>query len=92
MNLARFNLTTLAQLRGSMRNNATLGERQLAILRQLCDGAQLDLRELASASDVTPGALTGALRLMSDQELIRRIGVRGQYRYGITDKGRARCA
>lgn len=89
MNLAEFNLKTLRQARGAMRQPSARSARHLAILRLSRDGAWLSLREIAAALEMRPNALCGTITLMVDKRLLDRIGDRGDYRYTASEAGRA---
>jgi hypothetical protein len=86
------NLNTLRQARGCMQRSAGLGERQMAILKLLCDSAHLTLPNMMLAFNCSNGAVSGTLNDLVNRKLIERCGSVGAYRYAITKKGRVLCA
>lgn len=91
MTPTEFNLKTLRQARGAMRQPSAKSELHLSILRLLRAGAYMSLPQLATTLDTHPNSLSGTITLMVDKRLLDRIGDRRDYRYTASQAGRALC-
>lgn len=89
MDIGAFNLITLKQARGCMRRPDQTRQRQLSILRELVDGEERTLPQIAKTQDMTVGAIAGQVHQMVKNELLRRSGICNKYGYRITEKGAA---
>lgn len=91
MTPTEFNLKTLRQARGAMRQPSANSARHMSILCMLHDGAYLSVAQMAAALGLPPNSLSGTATLMVDKRLLNRIGDRGDYRYTASEAGRALC-
>lgn len=92
MTPAEFNLFTLRQARGAMRQPFSHSARHRSILSLMCDGEYLSLAQIGAALSMHPNSLCGTITLMVDKRLLDRIGDRGDYRYTATEVGQSLCA